>query len=161
MFYYNKERSMQNFFSKAEDGFTFNIAMKQTLTTSGDGYWSDVAKNVLVTDIGMFVTTENTADEGEEASYCDADMYVLYDEATWDNSVDGLIYTDSAFLEQVQEQLYNALLQLNIDTATAKEVAYSVSYSEQGMQDDGRVSLDAFDFADFMRSFYANNTVLA
>jgi hypothetical protein len=82
-------------------------------------------------------------------------MYVLYNEATWDNSVDGLIYTDSAFLEQVQAKLFEALQQLNIDTATAKEVAYSVSYSEQGMQDDGRVSLDAFEFADFMRSFYA------
>ena len=152
---------MQNFFSvDGADGFTFNVAMEQTFTTSGDGYWSDVAKNVLVTDIGMFVTTENTADEGEEASYCDADMYVLYDEATWDNEVDGLIYTDSAFLEQVQEALFNALRELGVGEATAKEVAYSVSYSEQGMQDDGRVSLDAFEFADFMRNFYAN-TVLA
>ena len=153
---------MQKFFSDASaEGFTFNISTDEVFTTSGNGYWSEAVKDVRVTDIGMFVTTVNDADEGEEAMYCDADMYVLYDEATWDNSVDGLIYTDSAFLEQLQEQLYNALLQLNIDTATAKEVAYSVSYSEQGMQDDGRVSLDAFDFADFMRSFYANNTVLA
>ena len=154
---------MQKFFSvSAEDkGFTFNVAMKQTFTTSGRGYWSEAVKDVLVTDIGMYVTTVNDADEGEEASYCDADMYVLYDEATWDNSVDGLIYTDSAFLGQVQAALFKALRELNIDEATAKEVAYSVSYSEQGMQDDGRVSLDAFEFADFMRSFYANNTVLA
>ena len=157
MFYFT-ERNMQNFFSNEADGFTFNIAMKQMFATSGDGLWSDVAKNVLVTDIGMFVSTVNEADDGDEASYFDGDMYVLYDEATWDNEVDGLIYTDSAFLAQVQEQLYNALLQLNIDTATAKKVAYSVSYSEQGMQDEGRVSLDAFEFADFMRKF---NTVLA
>jgi hypothetical protein len=161
MFNYSKERTMQNFFSKQADGFTFNINMEQMFATCGDGYWSDVAKNVLVTDIGMYVTTVNDADEGEEAYYCDADMYVLYDEATWDNSEDGLIYTDSAFLAQVQEQLYNALLLLDVDKATAKEVAYSVSYSEQGMQDDGRVSLDAFEFADFMRKFYAENTVLA
>ncbi len=152
---------MQKFFSKQADGFTFNINMEQMFATCGDGYWSDVAKNVLVTDIGMFVSTVNEADDGDEAEYFDGDMYVLYDEATWDNSVDGLIYTDSAFLEQVQAALYSALLQLNIDTATAKEVAYSVSYSEQGMQDDGRVSLDAFEFADFMRKFYAENTVLA
>ncbi len=152
---------MQKFFSKQADGFTFNINMEQMFATCGDGYWSDVAKNVLVTDIGMFVSTVNEADDGDEAEYFDGDMYVLYDEATWDNSVDGLIYTDSAFLEQVQAALYSALLQLNIDTATAKEIAYSVSYSEQGMQDDGRVSLDAFEFADFMRKFYAENTVLA
>ena len=152
---------MQKFFSVSADGFTFNVATQQMFSTCGDGYWSNVAKNVLVTDIGMFVSTQNEADEGDEAEYYDGDMYVLYDEATWDNEVDGLIYTDSAFLAQVQEQLYNALLQLNIATATAREVAYSVSYSEQGMQDDGRVSLDAFEFADFMRSFYAENTVLA
>jgi len=152
---------MLNLFSAQEDGFTFNISTDEVYTTSGDGYWSDVVKDVRVTDIGMFVTTENTADEGEEASYCDADMYVLYDEATWNNEVDGLIYTDGAFLEQVQEALFKVLLQLNIDNATAKTVAYSVSYSEQGMQDDGRVSLDAFEFADFMRKFYAKNSVLA
>lgn len=149
---------MQKFFDKAEDGFTFNISTDEVFTTSGDGYWSEAVKNVRVTDIGMFISTVNEADADEEASYCDGDMYVLYDEATWDNSVDGLIYTDSAFLEQVQAALFKALQQLNIDTATAKEVAYSVSYSEQGMQDDGRVSLDAFEFADFMRKF---NTVLA
>ena len=152
---------MQNFFSAEEDGFTFNISTDEVFTTSGNGYWSEAVKDVRVTDIGMFVTTVNEADEGEEASYCDADMYVLYDEATWNNSEDGLIYTDSAFIAQVQAALFKALRELNIDEATAKEVAYSVSYSEQGMQDDGRVSLDAFDFADFMRSFYANNTVLA
>jgi hypothetical protein len=147
---------MQKFFSDASaEGFTFNISTDVVFTTSGDGYWSEAVKDVRVTDIGMYVTTVNDADAGEEAYYCDADMYVLYNEATWDNSVDGLIYTDSAFLEQVQAKLFEALQQLNIDTATAKEVAYSVSYSEQGMQDDGRVSLDAFEFADFMRSFYA------
>ena len=152
---------MQNFFSAEADGFNFNVSMEQVFTTSGSGYWSEAVKDVLVTDIGMYITTVNEADEGEEASYFDGDMYVLYDEATWNNEEDGLIYTDSAFIEQVKAKLFEALLQLNIDKATAKEVAYSISYSEQGMQDDGRVSLDAYDFADFMRTFYANNTVLA
>ena len=152
---------MQNFFSAEEDGFTFNISTDEVFKTSGNGYWSEAVKDVRVTDIGMFVTTVNDADEGEEAEYCDADMYVLYDEATWNNSEDGLIYTDSAFIAQVQAALFNALRELNIDEATAKEVAYSVSYSEQGMQDDGRVSLDAFEFADFMRKFYAENNVVA
>jgi hypothetical protein len=158
-----KGQQMQKFFSvSAEDeGFTFNVSTEKMFSTCGDGYWSNVQKDVMVTDIGMFVSTKNEADEGDEAEYYDGDMYVLYEEDTWDNSVDGLIYTDSAFLEQVQEALFKALQQLNIDTATAREVAYSVSYSEQGMQDDGRVSLDAFEFADFMRKFYAENTVLA
>ena len=149
---------MQNFFSAEADGFTFNISTDEVFTTSGNGYWSEAVKNVRVTDIGMFVTTVNDADEGEEAEYCDADMYVLYDEATWDNSVDGLIYTDSAFLACVQNKLRDVFLQMGINATDANMLAASVSYSEQGMQDDGRVSLDAFDVADYLRKF---NTVLA
>jgi DNA-directed RNA polymerase alpha subunit len=153
--------SMLNLFSKAEDGFTFNISTDEVYTTAGDGYWSEAVKDVRVTDIGMFVTTVNDADEGEEAEYCDADMYVLYDEATWDNATDGLIYTDSAFLANVQDKLRDVFLKMGINNADANMLAGSVSYSEQGMQDDGRVSLDAFEVADYLRNFYAKNTVLA
>jgi hypothetical protein len=133
---------MQNV-TKTEDGFMLNITVNKVFTTCGDGYWSDVAKEVFVTDVGMFVSTNNEADAGEEAMYCDGDMYVLYDEATWDNSVDGLIYTDSAFLEQVRTAL--------IKGGVSIEAAEAVTYSEQGMQDEGRVSLDAYDVADYVR----------
>jgi len=134
---------MQNV-TREEDGFTFNITVNKMFTVCGDGYWSDTAKEVFVTDIGMFVSTENTSDEGEEASYCDGDMYVLYDEATWDNDTLGLIYTDSAFLECVQTALIKAGISI--------EAAEAVTYSEQGMQDEGRVSLDAFEVADYVRT---------
>jgi len=134
---------MQNV-TKTEDGFMLNIAVNKVFTTCGDGYWSDVAKEVFVTDIGMFVSTNNEADAGEEAMYCDGDMYALYDEATWDNSVDGLIYTDSAFLEQVRTAL--------IAGGVSIEAAEAVTYSEQGMQDDGRVSMDAYEVADYVRA---------
>ena len=150
---------MQQFFSAdGDEGFTFNVETNEVYTTCGDGYWSDVVKNVLVTDIGMFVSTKNEADEGDEASYYDGDMHVCYDEATWDNDVDGLIYTDSAFLASVQDKLRDTFLQMGINDADANMLAGSVSYSEQGMQDDGRVSLDAFEVADYLRKF---NTVLA
>ncbi len=135
---------MQNVTREDDGGFTLNITVNKMFTTCGDGYWSDVAKEVFVTDIGMYVSTKNEADEGEEASYYDGDMYVLYDEATWDNNVDGLIYTDSAFLEQVRAAL--------IKGGVSIEAAEAVNYSEQGMQDDGRVSLDAFEVADYVRA---------
>jgi hypothetical protein len=151
---------MQNFFSAEDEGFTFNISTDEVYTTAGDGLWSNVVKDVLVTDIGMYISTTNEADEGDEACYYDGDMYVCYDEATWDNSVDGLIYTDSAFLANVQDKLRDVFLQMGISDADANMLAGSVSYSEQGMQDDGRVSLDAFEVADYLRNFYAN-TVLA
>lgn len=134
---------MQNITREA-DGFTFNIAVNKMFTVCGDGYWSETAKDVFVTDVGMFVSTENTSDEGEEASYCDGDMYVLYDEATWDNDTLGLIYTDSAFLECVRTELIKAGISI--------EAAEAVNYSEQGMQDEGRVSLDAFELADYVRT---------
>jgi hypothetical protein len=134
---------MQNV-TRDEDGFTLNITVNKMFTTCGDGYWSNVAKEVFVTDVGMFVSTKNEADEGDEAEYYDGDMYVLYDEATWDNNVDGLIYTDSAFLEQVRTAL--------IKGGVSIEAAEAVTYSEQGMQDDGRVSLDAYEVADYVRA---------
>ena len=130
--------------TRDEDGFTLNITVNKMFTTCGDGYWSDVAKEVFVTDIGMFVSTENTSDEGEEASYCDGDMYALTTAETWNEAELGLIYTDSAFLECVQEELIKAGISI--------EAAEAVNYSEQGMQDEGRVSLDAFEVADYVRT---------
>jgi hypothetical protein len=150
---------MQNFFSAEDEGFTFNISTDEVYTTAGDGLWSNVVKDVLVTDIGMYISTTNEADEGDEACYYDGDMYVCYDEATWDNSVDGLIYTDSAFLANVQDKLRDVFLQMGISDSDANMLAGSVSYSEQGMQDDGRVSLDAFEVADYLRNFYANSVL--
>jgi hypothetical protein len=137
------------------EGFYFNIALASTFKTAGDGYWSDVAKDVKVTDMGMFVGTSNDADEGDEAFYCDGDFYVTYDEATWDMDKDGLIYTDSLFLYNVRTALAKALVAEGVDNAKAVEIADTVHYSEQGMQDYGRVSLDAFELADFLRSKYS------
>jgi hypothetical protein len=154
---------LQNVFSDADaEGVTFNISTDEMYTTAGDGYWSEAVKNVRVTDIGMYISTKNEADEGDEACYYDGDMYVCYDEATWDNSVDGLIYTDSAFLANVQDKVRDVLVQLNIDEASINEAVGDINYSEQGMQDDGRVSLDAFVLAELLRNFYKQqNTVLA
>ena len=58
----------------------------------------------------------------------------------------------------VQNKLRDVFVQMGISNADANMLADSVSYSEQGMQDDGRVSLDAFDVADYLRKF---NSVLA
>jgi len=126
------------------EGFLFIIDVNKTFTTAGDGYWSDVAKDVFVTSIGMYISTENEADEGEEAMYCDGDLAVNYTEATWDNAVDGLIYTDKAFLAQVKEFL--------IAQGFNAEAVNDITYSEQGMQDNERVSCDAYAFADYMRT---------
>ena len=130
------------------EGFNFAVRYNAVYNTAGDGYWSNVAKAVSVTELGMYVSTT-----GEE--YSDGDFYVLYDEATWDNATDGLIYTDSEFLYRTQCAVYTALVKLGLDNERAQSVAMTVQYSEQGMQDDGRVSFDAYELADALRGIYA------
>ena len=134
---------MQNV-TRDEDGFTLNITVNKFFTVAGNGLWSETAKEVFVTDIGMFVNVDK--DEG------DGDMYALTTADTWNEAELGLIYTDSAFLECVRTELIKA--GISIEAATA------VTYSEQGMQDEGRVSMDAYDVADYVRT-QMQNTVVA
>lgn len=129
-------------FERDEDGVQVTVAVNKLFNTAGDGLWSEVAKEVFVESITMFVSTENEGDE-DDAYYCDGDMGINYDEGTWDNSTDGLIYTDSLFLEQVREYL--------IAQGFNADAVNDIEYSEQGMQDDGRVSCDACAFADTVR----------
>ena len=109
--------------------------------TAGDGYWSDVAKAVRITDIKLLWVDEDDKDFGELAVY--------FNTADWDCDKNGLIYTDSEFLEDLRSFL----------TAHGLD-GEDVSYSEQGMQGEDYVSLDVC--ADFIKSWEAKfNTVLA
>jgi hypothetical protein len=113
--------------------------MQQVIfSTVGDGYWSNVAKPVLVTDMQLGYVS----DDRDYAELC-----VYFDTKFWDVSKDGLIYTDSNFIAEL-----NAFL--------AAHGLPAASYSEQGMQGDNYVSLDVE--ADFVAAWDAKfNTVLA
>ena len=138
--------------NKDAEGFNFAAALTGSVfETCGDGYWSDVAREIEVKEMGMFVNTD-----GEE--YGCGDFYVLYEEANWNNDTDGLIYTDSLFLEQTRNALKNVLVAMGFEASKAQELAESVNYSEQGMQDYGRVSFDAYELADALRKFYTEAT---
>ena len=138
---------LQNVFTNAGDGVNFNINCNEVYTTSGSGYWSNKVKNVRVTAMGVYIA--HNEDDG------DGDFYVNYDQATWDNAKDGLIYTDSAFIANVRDKMRDVLLQLNVDDDTANALVADIGYSEQGMQDNGRVSCDAFELTAFLRNYYA------
>ena len=71
------------------------------------------------------------------------ELRVRFNAKTWDVNKDGLIYTDTLFLEE----LCDLLTQLGID-------ASDVSYSEQGMQGDTYVSLDVGEC--FINTFMQN-----
>jgi hypothetical protein len=91
-------------------------------STSGDGYWSTVEKDVRIVDMRLGYVS----DEEDFAELC-----VFFDTATWDVRKDGLIYTDRGFITDLRNFL--ALQGLsNTD----------VEYSEQGMQGEDYVSLD-------------------
>jgi hypothetical protein len=136
--------TLQNFVQRDSEGLLFSIAVNKFFNTCGDGYWSNIAKEVYVESICMYISTENINDEGEEAEYCDGDLAVIYTEDTWDNNAYGLIYTDSLFLQQVKQFL--------IDAGFNADAVNDITYSEQGMQDDERVSCDAYAFADYVRN---------
>jgi hypothetical protein len=136
--------TLQNFVERDSEGLLFSIAVNKFFNTCGDGYWSNIAKEVYVESICMYISTENINDEGEEAEYCDGDLAVIYTEDTWLNDAYGLIYTDSLFLQQVKQFL--------IDAGFNADAVNDITYSEQGMQDDERVSCDAYAFADYVRN---------
>ena len=102
------------------------------INTAGDGYWSDIAKTVLVEYISCDVT------EPDFSELC-----VKFNTQTWDVQSDGLIYTDSAFIEGLR----NALLRAGFSKAAVAEV----EYSEQGMQGNNYVSFDVG--AKFIKAF--------
>ena len=92
------------------------------LHTCGDGYWSTAAKAVTVTGLQLAYTNDEL-DFGE--------LRVQFAKGDWDVDADGLIYTDTQFLDELRDLLAS----MGID-------ASDVSYSEQGMQGDNYVSLD-------------------
>jgi len=129
-------------FERNDDSVIVNVVVNKVFTTCGDGYWSKVIRKVFVNSITMYVSTVNDGDEDEEY-YNDGDLAVNYDSFTWENEIDGLIYTDSAFIAQVREYL--------IAQGFNADAVNDIDYSEQGMQDDERVSCDAYEFADYIR----------
>ena len=96
---------------------------KVIFNTAGDGYWSNVAKSVEVVDMKLGYVS----DEGDFGELC-----VYFNTADWDVNKDGLIYTDTEFLHEL-----NAFL--------VEQGLCAVEYSEQGMQGDDYVSLDVED----------------
>ena len=98
---------------------------KVKFNTAGDGYWSNVAKTVEITDMRLGYVNDEL-DFGELRVYF---------------NTDGLIYTDSLFKQELM--LFIKQHGLVVD----------LCYSEQGMQGDDYVSLDVG--KDFLDSWAA------
>ena len=94
---------------------------KVIFSTAGDGYWSNVSKSVEITDMQLGYVS----DEGDFGELC-----VYFNTDTWNVDVDGLIYTDSQFKQDLMQFVKQQGLVVDL------------CYSEQGMQGDNYVSLD-------------------
>lgn len=105
---------------------------KVIFNTVGDGYWSNVAKAVEITDMRLGYISDEL-DFGELRVYFNTD--------TWDVNKDGLIYTDSLFKQCLMQFI------------TEHGLVVDLCYSEQGMQGDDYVSLDVG--AEFIASWEA------
>jgi hypothetical protein len=103
---------------------------KVVFNTSGDGYWSTVAKAVEIVNMDLGYVAEDK-EFGELRVYFNTD--------TWNVDVDGLIYTDSLFKQELMQFI------------TEQGLVVDLCYSEQGMQGDDYVSLDVG--ADFIASW--------
>ena len=147
------------------EGINFSVDV------SDKGYTVAGAK---VLEVGMFVSNTNEAEEGEDASYFDGDMYVSWSAEGLTNdetaqtmgtmllrnlhseddvtAVMGEFYWESAFTDELQSIL--------VDCGFSAEAAACVSTSEWGMQDEERASYDAYSIADEIRKA-VKNTVLA
>lgn len=99
------------------------------LNTNGNGLWSDAAKAVRIVDMQL---GKGTIWEGETLDDAFGELRVYFDTDTWDTREDGLIYTDKQFINELR-------VFLDSQGLPGKDVCYS----EQGMQGDDYVSLDA------------------
>lgn len=106
-----------------------------TLHTNGTGYWSTAVKAVRVTELRVNYINK-AHDFGE--------LCVLFNTDDWCAVKDGLIYTDSLFLQELRHLI--------------TEMGYAgddVGYSEQGMQGDNYVSCDVGE--EFIASYNAKH----
>ena len=100
---------------------------KVILNTNGNGLWSDVERAVRIENMVLDVGTEY-----EDDKTIFGEFRVYFNTEDWDTAEDGLIYTDKGFLRELREFL-------NAHGLPGDDVCYS----EQGMQGDDYVSLDA------------------
>ena len=98
-----------------------------TFNTDGSGYWSSEERAVTITNIDL---DSGTQWEGEDEIF--GELRVYFNTDTWDVREHGLIYTDKLFLAELRAFL-------NAHGLPGDDVWYS----EQGMQGDDYVSLDA------------------
>ena len=100
--------------------------------TGGTGHWSSATKAVTILEVWL----SSINDEGDYGELC-----ARFDSKTWNSDADGLIYTDSIWLNE-----FRALMR---SLGFTRNAVNDISFSEQGMQGYNYVSMDVGE--DFLR----------
>lgn len=110
----------------------FNKQVNWQTHTAGTGMWSSSVSAVQVLRVELAYCNDE-CDFGELRAY--------FNTKDWDVENDGLIYTDSIWLDE-----FRALMR---SLGFTRNAVNDISYSEQGMQGDNYVSMDVGE--EFMR----------
>jgi len=156
-------KNVEVYFDDARNEFSISVDVHNNrIWTDGNrGLWSTVAKGVKVRHANFLVTK----DDDDEDSYWSGGLAgtVHYDgsgeDGTWydggdeetalinkvkDKESDGMIYTDTAFLVNLQKYMVE-----HCDFDEQLNEYLDFDYSEQGMQEDEYVNLDVEMDGDF------------
>ena len=137
---------------RTECGITVDVNNNRIWTDGSRGLWSTVAKGVKVRHANFLVTKHDDDDEwcgglagsvhydgsGKDGTWNDGgDVETALINKVKDDDSDGMIYTDTAFLENLKKYMVE-----HCDYDMELEEYLDFDYSEQGMQDDEYVNLD-------------------
>ena len=111
------------------DNITFTLSTNVTVFTSDK-------TAVNISEISVYVNSDKN---------CDTSLYILHD-------ADKIIYNDEFLLNSVYTIIATALRELDVDAQTALNIASTIDYSEQGLQDNKRIDCDAHELGEFIRT---------
>ena len=143
---------------QGELGICVDVNNNRIWTDGNRGLWSTVAKGVKVRHANFLVTKWDDEEwsgglagnvhydgSGEDGTWFDGgDVETALINKTKDKESDGMIYTDTAFLSNLQKYMVESC---DFDLQLCEYLDFD--YSEQGMQDDENVNLDVEMDGDF------------
>jgi hypothetical protein len=120
------------------------IKVNISAATDGSGLWSRHKTNVTIKEIEVHRPFRRI-DERDKFS---GELRAFFSNKDWDIRKHGLIYTDRGWLKEFRNKL--------MENGFSKKAANSVTFSEQGMQGDDYVSMDAG--SEFIKEFAIRST---
>lgn len=120
------------------------IKVNISATTDGSGLWSRHKTNVIIKEIQVHRVFR---DSQKQNKFC-GELRAVFSTKDWDINKYGLIYTDRNWLKEFRQKL--------VENGFSKKAANAVTFSEQGMQGDDYVSMDAG--SEFIKEFAIRST---